>query len=177
MTTTRHIGLMGTHGTGKSTFARALWAMAQEANHGISVAMIKEIARKCPLPVNRKTSELAQLWIFHRQMWEELAALGRGANWVICDRTALDSLAYAEAAGLDEVVDACLPEALEWMDRYTDIYWFRPVPGRLVEDGFRDTDPAFQAEIDNILEGWVQAYGIQAQEAPPCSIAHLRNTA
>jgi len=109
-----HIGLMGTHGTGKSTFAGQLWAWAQDYNPGAAVTLVKEVARRCPMPVNLHTSALAQTWIFTRQIWEEAEAISH-ADWIICDRTAIDSLAYAYVAGLDDVVDAFLPPARTWM--------------------------------------------------------------
>jgi hypothetical protein len=161
-----HIGLMGTHGTGKSTYSRKLWTWAQE-EFGVVVSLIKEVARRCPYTINKDTSAEAQLWIFTTQMAEELAAIRR-AEVVICDRTVLDGLAYSEAAGFTDVVDACLPMALMWMERYSEVYWFRPVKGRLVDDGFRDTDPKFQAEIDGILAVWIAAYHIPVLEVPSC---------
>ena len=169
-----HIGLMGAHGTGKSTYARGL--IAQLTSHHPNllrkhILTISEVARRCPYAVNQTTSEAAQLWIFHQQMVEEIEAIAH-SQVIICDRTILDSLAYAEHAGLSDVVDACMPMALMWLEKYTHILWFRPVPGRLVADGFRDTDPHFQKAIDRIFEAWVQAYHIPVQEVPQCSIVH-----
>lgn len=162
-----HVGLMGTHGTGKSTYARQLWAWAQEQCPGQGVALVNEVARRCPYPVNRGTSAEAQLWIFNIQMANEIEAIGN-AEYVICDRTVLDGLAYAEAADLLDVVDACMPMALMWMERYSHILWFRPQPGRLVEDGFRDVDPNFQIQIDNILKAWINLHQIPVHEVSTC---------
>ena len=166
-----NIGLMGTHGTGKTTYGKRI--MRQMAH--CACLMISEVARSCPYPVNQTTSEEAQLWIFHRQMLEEIEAQADPSRFIICDRTILDSLAYAEHAGLSDVVDACMPMALNWLERYTQILWFRPVPGRLVEDGFRDTDPDFQKSIDSILETWIHVYHIPVQEVPRCSTVHSQN--
>jgi len=165
-----HIGLMGTHGTGKTTYAKRL--MKQTFRHTTLIRMISEVARSCPYPVNQTTSEEAQLWIFHRQMLEEIEAQADPSRFIICDRTVLDSLAYAEHAGLADVVDACMPMALNWIERYTQILWFRPVPGRLVEDGFRDTDPDFQKSIDRIFATWIHDYHIPVEEVTPCFTVH-----
>ena len=164
-----HIGLMGTHGTGKSTLARALFNEQKHITPRITT--ITEVARLCPYSINQHTSQEAQLWIFHTQLARELEAMHQ-YDFIICDRTILDSLAYAEHAGLSDVVDACMPMALNWLERYTQILWFRPVPGRLVEDGFRDTDPDFQKSIDSILETWIHVYHIPVQEVPRCSTVH-----
>lgn len=158
-----HIGLMGTHGTGKSTYARKLFNDLKREHPGENIALVKEVARKCQLPLNRDTSEDAQLWIFNSQMVAELEAI-QTSEIVICDRTIIDSLAYAEAAGFMDLVDACMPQALYWLETYSEIYWFRPVEGRLVEDGFRSIDPVFQNEIDGILTAWIHLYGIFVRE-------------
>jgi len=157
-----HIGIMGAHGTGKSTLA---WQLAQTYKRckGDTIRMVTEVARRCPFAVNRDTSEEAQAWIFHMQMISEIEACAR-AEIVICDRTVWDSLAYAQAAGFDDLVDACMLEAIRWSDRYTEICFLRPIPGRLQADGFRDPDPAFQKQIDEILAEWVRVYSIPVRE-------------
>jgi len=157
-----HIGLIGTHGTGKTTYANLM--VKELARHPErDITLISGIARQCPFPVNKQTSEAAQLWIWHKHILVEIEAL-KTSQYIICDRTAIDILAYAEAAGLSDVVDAYLPIALWWLERYTELIWFQPVPGRLVDDGFRDTDPAFQLEIHNILADWISSFDIPTKE-------------
>lgn len=156
-----HIGLMGTHGTGKSTWARALFNKQQHITPRITT--ITEVARMCPYSINQHTSQKAQLWIFHTQLKSELEAMYQ-YDFIICDRTILDSLVYAECAGLSDVVDACMPSALMWLENYTELLWFRPYQDRLVADGFRDTDPKFQREVDNCFASFIRAYNIRVQE-------------
>lgn len=158
-----HIGLIGTHGTGKTTYANRLVMELARQYPKRDITLISGIARQCPFPLNKKTSEAAQLWIFCKHMLLEIEALDK-SPCIVCDRTALDILAYAEAAGLTDVVDAYLPIALWWLERYTELVWFPPVPGRLVDDGFRDTDPGFQLEIHNILADWIYSYDIPVNE-------------
>ena len=151
--------MIGTHGTGKTTYADQLYRKLTRLFPNEKISLISDIARQCPFPVNRQTCIEAQLWIFHKHILMEIEAVDK-SEYIICDRTVLDNLAYAEAADLRDVVDACLPMALWWMERYTQIFLFPPAPGRLVEDGFRDTNPAFQSEIHNILTDWVRIYDI-----------------
>ncbi|MBW1702817.1 MAG: AAA family ATPase [Deltaproteobacteria bacterium] len=160
-----HIGLIGTHGTGKTTYANHIYRKLTGLFPDNTIALVSGIARQCPLPVNRQTSEAAQLWIFHHHIQREIEAKDEAeAEYIICDRTVLDNLAYAEAAGLSDVVDACFPMALWWLEKYTELVWFSPVPGRLTEDGFRDTNPVFQLEIHNILADWIQSFDIFVME-------------
>jgi len=163
-TKTTHIGLMGTHGTGKSTYARRLF---HQIKHTITrPTIVTEVARACPYSINQHTSREAQLWIFNSQLVAELEAM-QDNNFIICDRTVLDSLVYAEYAGLSDVVDACMPTALMWLESYTQLLWFRPAPNRLVEDGFRDTDPKFQQAIDKTFAAFIRMYHIEVEEVTP----------
>ena len=150
------IGIMGTHGVGKTTFAKDLAT-------DFGAVLIGETARTCSLPINRNTSEEAQRLIWLRQTIRELQVSTTGVPF-ICDRTALDPLVYAAVAGLEEVVDEYLPATLAWMETYSVIYWLRPAPGLLVDDGVRDTDPAFQAEVDKCFEEWIRTFAIPVVE-------------
>lgn len=151
------IGIMGAHGVGKTTFAHNL---AESLKGGL----VEGTARECPWPVNRATTEESQQWIFHRQILRELEAEAE-FDFVICDRTVLDGMAYAEVAGFKDLVMTHLTATLDWMRTYTFLYFMRPGgPGRLVDDGFRDTDPGFQAEVDGALGNWVKVYGLEVTE-------------
>lgn len=151
------IGVMGAHGTGKTTFVRELWVSAAE-----QVKVISGIARSCPWPINQGASEQAQRWIWLKHKISELEATEEPI--VICDRTLLDSLVYAAVAGMEDMVDDYLPATLRWMESYDTVYWMRPVPGRLVDDGTRDVDPDYQAKVDRVFKEWIKAFGIAVTE-------------
>ena len=156
------IGVMGTHGAGKTTCVKA---MANRIVKGKTVGILEEVARRCPFPVNQKTSVEAQRWIYHKQMVEEIE-LAAMHNFLICDRTLLDSVAYAQRAGFKEFVDEHLYSAVDWLKTYDFLCWIRPE--RLPEDdGFRDTDPFFQSEIDIIFQNWIKQFGINVQICNP----------
>lgn len=151
------IGIMGTHGTGKTTYAFQL-AYTMKRDYGCGVCVVSETARRCPYPINANTTATAQRWIFHTQMISEMDAM-RFHDIVICDRTALDNLAYAKRAGFNFLVDAYFPIAIDWMRMYDKIVFLRP-SFPLVDDGVRDVDPIFQEDIDTILTGWIEEYSI-----------------
>ena len=73
---------------------------------------------------------------------------------LVCDRMALDSLAYSQRAGLCAIVLDYLPGALAWLETYDEIHWLRPNGIDPVDDGVRDPDPEFQRRIDEILSVW-----------------------
>ncbi|MBK5256268.1 MAG: AAA family ATPase, partial [Vicinamibacteria bacterium] len=107
------IAFVGSHGVGKTTLCFDL--AAQLKRRGINVDMVKEVARASPLPVNRKTSREAQLWILTTQVAEEIRALSH-SDVVVCDRAALDNYAYFFlACGRDLAVEKFVEM---WMKTY-----------------------------------------------------------
>ena len=74
---------------------------------------------------------------------------------LICDRTVLDGVAYSQRAGFYQLVKEYLLTALDWLRTYDRIYFLRPNAHPPTTDGFRSKDVQFQADIDNILNGWI----------------------
>jgi thymidylate kinase len=136
------IAFVGSHGVGKTTLCFDL--AAQLKRRGINVDMVKEVARASPLPVNRKTSREAQLWILTTQVAEEIRAASHSVV-VVCDRAALDNYAYFFlACGRDLAVEKFVEM---WMRTY-DLLIRVPVVDQAPDDGFRDTDAVFVREVD-----------------------------
>lgn len=136
------IAFLGSHGVGKTTLCFDL--AAQLKRRGVNVDMVKEVARASPLPVNRKTSREAQLWILNTQVAEEIRASAH-SDVVVCDRAALDNYAYFFlACGRDLAVEKFVEM---WMKTY-DLLIRVPVLAEAPADGFRDTDTVFVHEID-----------------------------
>jgi nicotinamide riboside kinase len=140
------IAFMGSHGVGKTTLCYDLAGILKK--HVPRVDIVKEVARACPLPINRDTTLAAQSWILHTQIASEIAAEAQH-DAVICDRGALDNYAYLVAARgghpiLDELVSY-------WMTTYD--YLFKvPIGLELETDGIRDTGEKFQREIDECVD-------------------------
>src|SRR6476646_6949690 len=88
------LAFVGSHGGGKTTLCFDLASQLKRLDLGVD--LVKEVARRCPLPINEQTTPDAQAWILHTQMAEELAA---AANYdvVICDRSVLINYAYLVA--------------------------------------------------------------------------------
>ena len=150
------IGIMGTHGVGKTTRARSL-------HEALGGEMISGTARECPFPINQKATEEAQRWIWLTHKLREIEAAAKGGH-VICDRTVLDPLVYAAVMDLNDVVDEYMPATLAWMETYDGLHWLRPVAGRLRGDGRRDPDPVFQETVDRCFGEWIKAFSIPVTE-------------
>lgn len=148
------IALIGTHGVGKTTLCFELAARLKRLDR--SVHLVTEVARDCPLPINRDTTLDAQSWILHSQCARELAA-GKDADVVVCDRSVLDNYAYlVHAMGRRAELD---PWIRRWCGTYTALFkvplWQPPR-----YDGTRDTDSAFQREVDRTIDELVRDFGV-----------------
>ncbi len=140
------IAFIGSHGVGKTTLAFGLAARLKARD--LSLEVVHEVARRCPLPINEETSVAAQSWILHTQVAEELVAAARYPV-VLCDRSVLDNYVYlllaaGEREPLTRLVD-------DWMTSY-QLLVHVPIIGRLQPDGIRAADPAFQQLVEERLE-------------------------
>ena len=148
------LAFIGTHGVGKTTLCYGLAARLKARD--ITLDVVDEVARRCPLPINRRTTIAAQAWILHTQIADELVAQDRH-EMVLCDRSALDNYVYLLlAAGHQPMLEGLLDG---WMRTY-DLLVQVPIVEDLRSDGLRSTDPAFQAEVDRRLGDEVASRGL-----------------
>jgi nicotinamide riboside kinase len=150
------IALIGTHGVGKTTLCFELAARLKRLDRGVE--LVTEVARDCPLPINRDTTLDAQAWILHTQCAREIAAES-GGDVVVCDRSVLDNYAYlVQALGRRPDLDGWVRR---WCGTYAGLFkvpmWQPPR-----YDGTRDTDSAFQRDIDATIDDLVAAFGVEA---------------
>lgn len=148
------LAFVGTHGVGKTTLCFDLAAHLKRLD--LAVDLVKEVARRCPLPINEETTLDAQAWILHTQVAEEIAAMAL-YEVVVCDRSVLDNYAYLVARvgrrpELDQLVR-------EWIRGY-DALFKVPVMQAPTFDGKRAVSRAFQLEIDRTIDELVAAFGV-----------------
>jgi len=158
------IGLLGAHGTGKTTLALKLAAEYKQNHPEKRVGLLTDTARKCPFQLNQNTTFEGQLWIWHAQFNAELEMFARN-EILICDRTVFDNLVYSKHAGFNNLCDDCFYIALNWLETYDYLYWLRP-KHNLVGDGFREIDSQFQRDIDMLFEAWISTYHIDVIQNP-----------
>jgi len=145
------IALIGSHGVGKTTLCFELAAALKRRNADLE--MVREVARRCPLPINQETTVAAQEWILHTQIaWEIEATTDHEV--VLCDRAVLDNYCYlVHSAGTIRAWEQFIDH---WMKTY-DVLVHVPISVRPPYDGVRAVDPGFQEQIDLLLEGMVAA--------------------
>src|SRR5512140_3298425 len=157
------IAFIGTHGVGKTTLCYELAAALKKGD--LAVELVREVARECPLPINRDTTLKAQAWILHTQIARELEAEAK-AEVVVCDRSVLDNFCYLKRAAGGEPIEKELEGLVRaWTGSYGALFRV-PIVGDPRFDGVRDTDLAFQHGIDTLIGETVAHWDV------PCH--HLR---
>lgn len=154
------IAFMGTHGVGKTTLCYELAAALKRLDR--SVDLVKEVARRCPLPINRDTTTDAQEWILHTQIAEEIG-LAPHFDIIVCDRAVLDNYAYlVNAVGRQAYLE---PLVKSWMGSYHLLVKV-PVIAPPSFDGTRDVSVVFQRSVDRIIDELIAEYGLPCLRLP-----------
>jgi GTPase SAR1 family protein len=155
------IAFIGTHGVGKTTLCFDLASRLKRLDLGVDI--VKEVARACPLPINRDTTIEAQAWILHSQIAQEIEALTRN-EVVICDRSVIDNYAYlVHRAGRRPEYDALVAR---WVGTYAGLFKV-PILQAPSFDGTRDLSTTFQTDIDGVIDELVQAFDVPYQTLDP----------
>ena len=139
------LAFIGSHGVGKTTLCFGLAARLKARD--LSLDVVHEVARRCPLPINESTSLEAQAWIVHTQIAEELVAQSR-YPFVICDRSVIDNYVYLQIArGAVPTLDRLVAD---WISTYDQLFLV-PILGPPQDDGLRAVDPGFQSQVEGRL--------------------------
>jgi nicotinamide riboside kinase len=155
------VAFVGTHGVGKTTLCFDLASQMKRLDLGVD--LVKEVARRCPLPINEETTPDAQAWILHTQIAEELEAAST-YEVVICDRSVLDNYAYLVArVGRRPDLD---PLVGSWIRTY-DALFKVPVIDLPSFDGTRAVSPTFQHEIDATIDQLIESFNVEVLQLDP----------
>jgi GTPase SAR1 family protein len=155
------IAFIGSHGVGKTTLCYDLASRLKRQDRAVD--LVKEVARRCPLPINRETTLQAQAWILHTQIADELAATAQN-DIVICDRSVLDNYAYlVNQAGRLPAYDALVRD---WMASYDGLFKV-PIIDPPTFDGKRDTSRTFQHDIDGLIDQLAREFEVRCHLLSP----------
>ncbi len=155
------IAFIGSHGVGKTTLCFDVAARLKRLDLGVE--LVKEVARACPLPINRNTTVEAQAWILHSQVAQEIVASSR-YDVVLSDRSVLDNYAYmVHQAG---PAPAYAPLVREWMGTYDGVFKV-PIVEPPSFDGTRDTSATFQREVDAIIDQLLETFSVPCHRLDP----------
>ena len=155
------VAFIGSHGVGKTTLSFELAARLKRLDYPVD--MVKEVARSCPLPLNRDTTVEAQAWILYTQVAREIEGAWNH-RVLVCDRSVLDNYAYLVTKfGRLEPYDTVVRS---WLHSYALLAWV-PVLGDPRFDGVRDTDRLYQRRIDETIGELLTAFEVSALRLEP----------
>src|SRR5450759_4327670 len=143
------VAFIGTHGVGKTTLCYDLAASLKKRDLG--VGLVREVARECPLPINRETTLPAQSWILHTQIAWELEAQAK-ADVVFCDRAVLDNFCYMRRAFTGAPAEAVLEELVRSWTKTYDALFKVPIVGDPRLGCGRNTRLWFQRKMAGSIE-------------------------
>lgn len=150
------IGLLGTHGTGKTTLAYEVASGLQKKDFSVRViGEIATVARERGFPIDRKTILAAQGWILLNQCAAELEAEIHGYKIAICDRTVYDNDQYLRRAVGENYHYTSLMEGHAQTHPYQALYYLPLVFDLNAEK--RDPNPEFQQEMDTLILEYINS--------------------
>jgi len=146
------IAIAGSHGVGKTTFAKAL---AKKLNFRYIHDIVREEAIPKGFVINENTPAEVQLWLVMRQWELETATAG---SWV-ADKCLIDYLIYA--GGLkEEIFKEAIKRVVDDNARY-DFVFYLPIEFPMEHDGKRSDDEEFQRKIDVLYKAYLENQGMK----------------
>jgi nicotinamide riboside kinase len=164
------VALAGAHGTGKTTLAKALVQRLESS--GLVARCLLEAPREIctaagdPIFFRRGNNTLLrQNLIFLVHLMQEFNSILGDADIVISDRSLLDHWAYTlylfkeelEDQGVSGIYEAFI---IDHCRKY-DFIFFTPVEFSVLDDGTREGDKDFQADIQRSMLDLIEAYRIE----------------
>lgn len=161
---TMKLGIIGSHGTGKSTLSMFLAAYARL--RGKNCVNTSEVARDCPFPINDGFGVDGAQWIIHTQIQRELKAKASGYDDIFCDRSSIDPIMYLKALNIPEQEYLDLKDHAEkWLDTYDMILCCNvdySIP--IFKDGVRHTDNGFRRDVEKQFRIFIEKYNFERKE-------------
>jgi predicted ATPase len=156
------IAIIGTQNTGKTTFVNDFikkWPMYKTLDKSY-----RDILKEKKLPHSKNATEETQKVILDFLI-DQVTESSKDDN-IILDHSVLDCLAYSTWLCLNEKVSEKFLDQQRIIVRETlklyDVLFFIPLtkaaPIKIQNDGFRETDPIFREEIDNIFKVFQESY-------------------
>ncbi|AIW02595.1 thymidylate kinase [Streptomyces phage Jay2Jay] len=174
LTSMMKIGMMGAHGTGKTSMAQAMLDGPFS-----TFSLVPSTARQIKAygyPINREATELSQILVPLLRMVDEAEAFTDQHNrmykqGLISDRTLVDSLAYTMYQNANVWDNGALIEhvtmrlAQMHIGTYAVLLYF-PIYWDNVDDGVRDPDEQYRREIDNNIKTILELLDIRYYTVP-----------
>lgn len=145
---------------GKTTIVYSIATFLKKL--GKNVAIINELARECPFPINKDADDRTQSWIVTKQITKEFEKMDK-YEYLIVDRSVLDPICYSKVLG-DTAAASLLhaPYLVEHVKNYyKTVYLLDPVFFNWnIDDGVRDTDNKFRNSVHDAMLDLFESSGI-----------------
>lgn len=147
------IAIAGSHGVGKTTFAKSL---AEKLNLNYIPDIVREEAVNKGFIINENTPPEVQLWLVMRQ-WE----LERNTPqpW-IADKSLFDYLVYGNFILKDEKTKNLIRDLVRRNGIYDKVFYI-PIEFAMEQDGLRSTNEEFRMAIDRHYKECLNDFGIK----------------
>ena len=145
------IAVSGAHGVGKTTLCNDLAKALREGDK--SAEVVTNVGRHlhaAGIPVNKGTKEEQYPLFLEKHLVNLLAEYG--SEFVIYDRTMVDTIAYGVANGnLDPRWISFLLKAAPQFLNAIDAYFYIPIEFPIEDDGLRATEIDYQLQVDRAV--------------------------
>ena len=148
------IGIIGTHEVGKTTLAHLLTGFLKAMDYKVN--LVHEAARLSPFGLLNKTTMKTEMWIINQQINNELL-IAEFSDIIICDRTSIDTLAYAkyvvEKNPTNENLEAfkLLNNIIDANLKSYDLFIYVPINKKIIKRRNKRHDEKFKKNIDKYL--------------------------
>ena len=145
------IAVSATQGCGKTTVIYGMATFLKKL--GKNVAVINELARECPFPINQVADDRTQAWIATKQMTKEFEKMDR-YDYLLVDRSVLDPICYSKVINKSESISLLLTDYLAEHIRtyYNRLYLLDPILFDWnVVDNVRDNDENFRSSVHETM--------------------------
>jgi nicotinamide riboside kinase len=152
------VGVIGSHGTGKTTVIGNLIKHFEQTKR--SYSCVPEIVRIMDIPVNEKTNLNAQRAVIHMQMAKELEHEQSKPDVIICDRSVVDNYAYLyhSIGGHHEPTFRLVKDHVHTYDM---LLLCLMDEREIADDKFRSTDKHFQKAIQDTIHMIIDEAGLK----------------
>jgi nicotinamide riboside kinase len=147
------IAIAGSHGVGKTTFARQL---ARRLGYRYIPDIVRKEAPKKGLVINEKTPPEVQFYFVATQ-W--LLEAKTPESW-IADKSLLDYLVYGEIVVKEKVFRRAIRELVKRNADY-DLVFYLPIEFAMKQDGLRSNDEEFRRAVDMRYKRTLKELGIK----------------
>lgn len=152
------IAFVGSHSSRKTTTLMHVYSQLKIENN-TNTAILMELARECPYPINKEATFKTQLWILLNQILSEQRLEEKWTN-ILTDRSVVDPIIYYRYLTMQNILT--FQEIInlrflhnthnDWLHShpYTAYFLFYPMP--IKSDTDRPADENFQKDIHELFE-------------------------